>query len=490
MRLDKPLDSSTAPLDLFPIATGVPTEDPTLCLHPYTTILSPAELFASGTPFISSKLTEMQLSEKQQAEWGTTSNVTIYEDLTLTTRHTIDLIQAEDDANGRLERLEEEDAKANGTHSPSTGGVYFSWSSCMNCMKIGATRKNDPTSRLRIASSYTITPFTLIAWMPTKFPFKLEAAAHRNFDEKRINRRNGGSGAGTEFFRISESDVSEWFTRLPEFPEKKAKKQKASTGNVFDGMSEIEIAEMKEKRKSAFSLKGLMKQMDIKIDRAYMPSLGKCVSLRFSMLRPGGEKFTKKKTTYFYDIDRECIENLIRDEFSKHQLRKEKVDLHRHDQGESDMCISSDTEMEPCSNILVLAGVNASPIETAINDGLAKKKQSDRDAAVSIQIIMDQMGFEVNPEEMPGFCSDVTAKFLMLCPGSEIFTKKKTTYFFEKDRESLERIIQGEFMNKLRSGLDFFPETTDNPASDCDFDFMTTQADAEAKMRVDTMCFS
>jgi hypothetical protein len=106
----------------------------------------------------------------------------------------------------RQEIMEMEESLANGgAMSAATGGVYFAWSQCLGCMKIGATRKEDPHTRLRQLSSFVTTPFVLAAWLPTPRPFQLEAAAHLHFKQQRINQRR--SGAGTEFFRISVAEA-------------------------------------------------------------------------------------------------------------------------------------------------------------------------------------------------------------------------------------------------------------------------------------------
>ena len=103
----------------------------------------------------------------------------------------------------RQEMVEMEESFAKG--EAATGGVYFAWSPCLGCMKIGATHKEDPDVRLRQISSFVTTPFILVAWLPTPTPFRMEAAAHRHFSQQRINSR--GSGAGTEFFRIGEAEA-------------------------------------------------------------------------------------------------------------------------------------------------------------------------------------------------------------------------------------------------------------------------------------------
>ncbi len=101
----------------------------------------------------------------------------------------------------RKEVIEIEASLAMGILPPLSGGVYFAWSPCLNCMKIGATRLECPQIRLRELSRYVTVPFTLAAWIPTPTPLKLETAAHSFFHQKRINTR--GSGAGTEFFHVT-----------------------------------------------------------------------------------------------------------------------------------------------------------------------------------------------------------------------------------------------------------------------------------------------
>ncbi len=105
----------------------------------------------------------------------------------------------------RRELVEMEESFAKGEAMSTTGGVYFAWSECLRCMKIGATRKEDPHVRLRQLSSFVTTPLILAAWLPTPTPFQLEAMAHLHFRQQQINQR--GSGAGTKFFRIRTADA-------------------------------------------------------------------------------------------------------------------------------------------------------------------------------------------------------------------------------------------------------------------------------------------
>jgi hypothetical protein len=110
----------------------------------------------------------------------------------------------EDESNNQRKELEElEENISKGILPATTGGVYFAWSSCLRCMKIGATRRDNPAIRLRELSRHVTTPFTLMGWIPTPTPFRRESVAHGHFVSKRI--RN--AGAGTEFFDIGREEA-------------------------------------------------------------------------------------------------------------------------------------------------------------------------------------------------------------------------------------------------------------------------------------------
>lgn len=130
-----------------------------------------------------------------------------FEEFEMSVLPALEQIRASDDDDRRQELLNLEVSIARGVAIPPSGGVYFAWSSCLKCMKIGATRRGDPQIRLRELSQYVTVPFTLTAWLPTPTPFRLEADVHKHFEEKRINTK--GSGAGTEFFRIGKKEVVE-----------------------------------------------------------------------------------------------------------------------------------------------------------------------------------------------------------------------------------------------------------------------------------------
>ena len=122
----------------------------------------------------------------------------------------LETIQSDEEECRKRELMEIEESWAKCEAQPKTGGVYFAWSDCLNCMKIGATRREDPLVRLREISRFVTEPFILAAWLPTPTPFRQEAAAHRFFNEKRINFR--GSGAGTEFFHVTTAEVVGYVT--------------------------------------------------------------------------------------------------------------------------------------------------------------------------------------------------------------------------------------------------------------------------------------
>ena len=125
-----------------------------------------------------------------------------FEDFELSVLPALEQIRLADANSRHKEILELEDMIAKGIHVSPTGGVYFAWSSCLNCMKIGATRRETPHPRLREISRYVTSPFKLAAWIPTPTPFRIESQMHAHFGAKRIR----AAGAGTEFFHVSEAE--------------------------------------------------------------------------------------------------------------------------------------------------------------------------------------------------------------------------------------------------------------------------------------------
>jgi hypothetical protein len=134
--------------------------------------------------------------------------LTIYREFEPSLLQAIERIQMDEGFHRQQDFLQIENSVASGILPPSTGGVYFAWSDCLGCMKIGATRRESPQPRLREISRYTTTPFKLSGWLQSASPFRLELAAHRFFKDKRINTR--GSGAGTEFFDITVEEAAMW----------------------------------------------------------------------------------------------------------------------------------------------------------------------------------------------------------------------------------------------------------------------------------------
>jgi hypothetical protein len=75
-------------------------------------------------------------------------------------------------------------------------------------------------------------------------------------------------------------------------------------------------------KKASFTLKSLMDDLKVKVDQAFMPAFGKAVSTRFKAMCPGSETFTRKKVVYFYETDRECLEDIVQEEFIRHTSRR------------------------------------------------------------------------------------------------------------------------------------------------------------------------
>jgi hypothetical protein len=75
-------------------------------------------------------------------------------------------------------------------------------------------------------------------------------------------------------------------------------------------------------RKTAFSLKNLVEEMDLKIISVLVPVICKTVCTWFREMCPGSETFSKKRRTFFYKDDKKCIEKIMQDEYVKYMLRK------------------------------------------------------------------------------------------------------------------------------------------------------------------------
>jgi hypothetical protein len=116
-----------------------------------------------------------------------------------------------DDQNNKAMELVQLEKELQAGAVTTNGGVYIaSCAAFSTYLKIGATRRSEPTQRLYEISRYVPVPFRLIAWIPSNFPFQLEAELHRHFDTQRLK----ANGAGTEFFKL---DISVLMEVLSEF---------------------------------------------------------------------------------------------------------------------------------------------------------------------------------------------------------------------------------------------------------------------------------
>ena len=94
----------------------------------------------------------------------------------------------------------------------NTGGVYFAWSDCLKCMKIGATRRDNPYITLREISLGLTSPFILSAWLPSPTPYRAEAKAHIQFAAQRI--KCAGAGTRSQFFTIGKGDAEAYVVAI------------------------------------------------------------------------------------------------------------------------------------------------------------------------------------------------------------------------------------------------------------------------------------
>ena len=82
-----------------------------------------------------------------------------------------------------------------------------------------------------------------------------------------------------------------------------------------------EEPKVKKDKKTAFSIKDLIEDMKLEIDPKRMPALCKTVCTRFREIRPQSDVFTKMRRTFFYQQDRECLEDIVQEEFLRHSSR-------------------------------------------------------------------------------------------------------------------------------------------------------------------------
>jgi hypothetical protein len=81
-------------------------------------------------------------------------------------------------------------------------------------------------------------------------------------------------------------------------------------------------------KKTAFSIKDIIKEMELSVDHAYIPAMCKAVCTRFRDARPKSEMFSRQRQTYFYLHDREFMENLVREEYTKYLMKKVDEEFH------------------------------------------------------------------------------------------------------------------------------------------------------------------
>ena len=75
-------------------------------------------------------------------------------------------------------------------------------------------------------------------------------------------------------------------------------------------------------KRTAFSIKDIIREMELSVDHAYVPVMCRAVCSRFRDARPGSEMFSRQRQTYFYLHDREFMEKLVREEYTKYMMKK------------------------------------------------------------------------------------------------------------------------------------------------------------------------
>jgi hypothetical protein len=170
---------------------------------------------ALGTDYQDSGASEFDVVKKRRAiesappqpeEDNSDEALAAFEDFERSVLSALESIRTDEEEYRRDGWLQDMECSVKGGVQETGGGVYFAWSSCLKCMKIGATRRSDPNIRLRELSRYVPVPFTLVAFLPSSMPFRSEAHAHAFFAPHRL--RN--PGAGTEFFTIGEAEAKEF----------------------------------------------------------------------------------------------------------------------------------------------------------------------------------------------------------------------------------------------------------------------------------------
>jgi hypothetical protein len=84
-------------------------------------------------------------------------------------------------------------------------------------------------------------------------------------------------------------------------------------------------------KRTAFSIKDLIRELELQVDSKDVPIMCKTVCTRFRQMCPGSEMFSRQRQTYFYTHDRECLEGLVREEYTKRIVKKVELDFNRDD---------------------------------------------------------------------------------------------------------------------------------------------------------------
>ena len=109
--------------------------------------------------------------------------------------------------------MEKDLCTAVGKAQPAPGFLYVAISSAVRYPKIGATRRSDPSLRLRELSCHVPSPFKLVYTVSTLTPFSLEADVHKHFDAFRLREK----GACTEFFSVDLESIENFLSQYANF---------------------------------------------------------------------------------------------------------------------------------------------------------------------------------------------------------------------------------------------------------------------------------
>jgi hypothetical protein len=87
--------------------------------------------------------------------------------------------------------------------------------------------------------------------------------------------------------------------------------------------SSMDKKALQEGKKAGFSLRDIIRELDLDLDPVYIPAICKSVCTRFKKLRPESKIFSRMRRTFFFQQDRGCIENILREEYVKHRAGRE-----------------------------------------------------------------------------------------------------------------------------------------------------------------------